>query len=63
MGRMQAIGMQHVYWNAYDTVDEELRWFEEVTRKKVREVLKSYPLDQATTLALGPLEKLRRPRR
>ena len=26
-------------------------------------VLKSYPLDQATTLALGPLDKLRRPRR
>jgi predicted Zn-dependent peptidase len=63
MGRMQAIGMQHVYWNAYHTVDEELRWFEEVTRKKVREVLRSYPLDQATTLALGPLEKLRRPRK
>jgi predicted Zn-dependent peptidase len=62
MGRMQAIGMQHVYWNAYHTVDEELRWFGEVTRKKVREVLKAYPLDQLTTLALGPLDKLRRPR-
>src|SRR5580704_7036649 len=41
MGRMQAIGMQHVYWNAYHTVDEELTWFGEVTRKKVRDVLKS----------------------
>jgi predicted Zn-dependent peptidase len=62
MGRMMAIGMQHVYLNRYQTVDEELRFFEEVTRKKVREVLKAYPLDQATTLALGPLEKLRKPR-
>jgi predicted Zn-dependent peptidase len=63
MGRMQAIGMQHVYWNSYHTVDEELRWFGEVTRKKVRDVLKSYPVDQPTTLALGPLPKLRRPRK
>jgi predicted Zn-dependent peptidase len=62
MGRMQAIGMQHVYWNAYHTVDEELHWFEAVSRKKVRDVLRSYPLEGATTLALGPLQKLRRPR-
>ena len=62
MGRMMAIGMQHVYWNTYHTVDEELRFFAEVTRKKVSDVLKSYPLDQATTLALGPLSHLRRPR-
>ena len=62
MGRMMAIGMQHVYWNTYHTVDEELKFFGEVNRKKIRDVLKTYPLDQATTLALGPLEKLRRPR-
>jgi predicted Zn-dependent peptidase len=62
MGRMMAVGMQHVYWNSYHTVDEELRRFGEVTRKKVRDVLKSYPLDRTTTLALGPLDKLRRPR-
>jgi predicted Zn-dependent peptidase len=62
MGRMQNIGMQHVYLNAYHTVDEELRWYEEVSRKKVQDVLKHYPLDQVTTLALGPLDKLRRPR-
>ncbi len=62
MGRMMAIGMQHVYWNTYHTVDEELRFFEEVNRTKIRDVLKSFPLDRATTLALGPLSKLRQPR-
>ena len=62
MGRMMAIGMQHVYWNEYHTVDEELEKFAEVTRKNVRDVLKSYPLDQATTFALGPLTRLRRPK-
>jgi len=62
MGRMMAIGMQHIYWNKYHTVDQELALFGEVTLKKVRDVLKAFPLDQATTLALGPLSKLRRPR-
>ena len=62
MGRMMAIGMQHVYWNAYYTVDEELRKFEQVTRKRISDVLKGFPLGQATTFALGPLSKLRRPR-
>jgi predicted Zn-dependent peptidase len=62
MGRMMAIGMQHVYWNEYHTVDDELARFGEVNRKKVRDVLKAYPLVHATTLALGPLDKLRKPR-
>jgi hypothetical protein len=43
-------------------VDEELSFFAKVTQKKVRDVLESYPLDQATTLALGPLQRLKRPR-
>jgi predicted Zn-dependent peptidase len=62
MGRMMAIGMQHVYWNAYYTVDEELDFFKKVTRKKVRGVLQDFPLSQTTMLALGPLKKLSRSR-
>jgi predicted Zn-dependent peptidase len=62
MGRMQAIGSTWTYLHEYRTVDDELKGFENVTLKKVRQVLDRYPIDQVTTLALGPLEKLRRPR-
>src|SRR5205823_5475935 len=62
MGRMQAIGMAWTYLHRYRSVDDELKGFEGVTVKKIRQVLDRYPIDQVTTLALGPLEKLRRPR-
>jgi predicted Zn-dependent peptidase len=58
MGRMQAIGMAWTYLRTYRSVDDELRAFEAVTLEQVREVLDGYPLAQATTLALGPLDKL-----
>jgi predicted Zn-dependent peptidase len=58
MGRMMAIGMQHVYLNSYYTVDEELANFEAVNQKQIRDVLKSYPISRTTTLALGPLRRL-----
>jgi predicted Zn-dependent peptidase len=58
MGRMQAIGMAWIYLHQYRTVDDELKSFDAVTLKTVREVLDRYPLDQVTTLALGPLENL-----
>ena len=62
MGRMQAIGMSWTYLGKYRSVDDELKAFQAVTRKKIRQVLDRFPLDQVTTLALGPLEKLRKPR-
>jgi predicted Zn-dependent peptidase len=62
MGRLHAIGMSWTYQGQYRTVDEELAAFEAVNLKKIREVLDRYPFDRVTTLALGPLEKLRRPR-
>ena len=58
MGRMQAIGMAWTYLHQYRTVDDELKAFDAVTRQSIREVLDRYPLDQITTLALGPLETL-----
>ena len=61
MGRMQAIGMGWTYLGQYRSVDDELKAFDAVTLTKVRELLERYPLDRVTTLALGPLEKVRRP--
>ncbi len=62
MGRMQALGMTWTYLEAYRSVDDELKAFQAVTRKKIRQVLDRYPLDEATTFALGPLERIRKPR-
>src|SRR5205807_4428745 len=61
MGRMQAIGMAWTYLHQYRAVDDELKAFEAVTLDTIREVLDRYPLDRATTLALGPLETLPAP--
>jgi predicted Zn-dependent peptidase len=62
MGRMQALGMTWTYLHTYRSVDDELNAFRAVTRKKIRQVLDRYPLEQMTTFALGPLDKLRKPR-
>lgn len=62
MGRMQAIGMDWTYLHRYRTVDEVLEAFEAVNRKTIRKLLDRFPLDQVTTLALGPLKRLRPPR-
>jgi predicted Zn-dependent peptidase len=61
MGRMQAIGMAWTYLHQYRTVDDELKAFDAVSLKSIREVLDRYPLDRVTVLALGPLAKLERP--
>src|SRR5205807_439951 len=58
MGRMQAIGMAWTYLHQYRTVDDELKAFDAVTLKTIREVLERYPLDRVTTLALGPVPTL-----
>src|SRR5205085_12089223 len=60
MGRMQAIGMDWTYLGKYRTMDEELKAYDAVTLRSIREVLDRYPLTQVTTLALGPLETLGR---
>jgi hypothetical protein len=60
MGRMQAIGMAWTYLHQYRTVDDELKAFDAVTLKGIRDVLERYPIDRVTTLVLGPLKELRR---
>lgn len=61
MGRMQAIGMAWTYLHQYRTMDDELEAFDKVSLKTIRELMDRYPLDCATTLALGPLAKLGSP--
>ena len=58
MGRMQALGMGWTYLHTYRSVDEELKNFEAVSLKDIRDVLDQYPFDALTVLALGPLAKL-----
>jgi predicted Zn-dependent peptidase len=62
MGRMQDIGMTWTYLRKYRGVDEDLKSFDKVTLKTIRQLLDRFPIDQATTLALGPLKKLRPPK-
>jgi predicted Zn-dependent peptidase len=57
-GRMQAIGASWTYLGEYRSVDDELKAFDAVTLKSIRDVLDRFPIDEATTLALGPLKEL-----
>src|SRR5713101_2923130 len=61
MGRMQAIGMTWTYLQTYRTVDQELKAFDAVTLRTIGQLLERYPLDRVTTLALGPVKKLKAP--
>lgn len=58
MGRMQAIGMAWTYLGKYRSVDDDLAAFDAVSLDSIRAVLDKYPIDQVTTLALGPLKEL-----
>lgn len=61
MGRMQAIGMAWTYLHQYRSVEDEIKAFDAVTLKDIRKVLDRYPIDELTTLALGPLKKVKAP--
>ena len=39
-------------------MDDELKAYEAVTTKTIREVLEQYPIDRTSVLALGPLAEL-----
>jgi predicted Zn-dependent peptidase len=58
MGRMQALGMSWTYLGQYRSVDDELKAFEAVDLKAIRAVLDRYPIDQTSTLALGPIKQM-----
>jgi predicted Zn-dependent peptidase len=61
-GRMIAVGMHWIYQHEYRTMDDELKSYEAVTTKTIREVLDRYPIDRVSTLALGPLTSLKAPK-
>ena len=56
--RMLGIGRDWTYLGQYRTLDEELAAIDAVNLDSVRELLKKYPLNNLTTVALGSLEKL-----
>ncbi|HEY1375680.1 MAG TPA: pitrilysin family protein [Gemmataceae bacterium] len=58
-GRMQALGAAWTYLREYRSVDDDLKAFDAVTLDSIREVLDRYPIDQTTTLALGPLKEIK----
>jgi predicted Zn-dependent peptidase len=62
MGRMQAIGMSWIYLHRYRTVNQELKAYDAVSLKTIGKLQERYPLDRVTTLALGPVDRLRRVR-
>lgn len=59
MGRMQAIGMAWTYLGKYQSVDDELKAFDAVDLKAIREVLDKYPLTHPAIYALGPVAEVR----
>jgi predicted Zn-dependent peptidase len=61
-GRMIAVGMHWIYQHEYRTMDDELKAYEAVTTKTIREVIDRYPIDRVSTLALGPLTALKQPK-
>jgi predicted Zn-dependent peptidase len=58
MGRMQAIASAWSYTGEYRDVDTELKHFDAVTLKDVREFLDRYPIDRHTVIAFGPSKEL-----
>jgi predicted Zn-dependent peptidase len=58
MGRMQALGMAWTYLGKYQSVDDELRAFDAVDLKAIREVLDRSPLVEPAIFALGPLSEI-----
>jgi predicted Zn-dependent peptidase len=58
MGRMQSIGAAWTYLKQYRSVDDDLKAFDAVTVESIRGVLDRFPIDQVTTLALGPLKEM-----
>jgi predicted Zn-dependent peptidase len=58
-GRLVAVGMSWTYQGEYRSVDDDLRAYEGVRLADVREVLRRYPINAVSGLALGPLPELK----
>jgi len=60
-GRLFALAGDWMYRGRYRSLDEDLEAVAAVTADDVAALLASYPLEQATTVAIGPLEDLQPP--
>jgi len=56
--RMLGVGRDWTYLGQYRTLDEEIDAIDSVTTDTIRELLRQYPLQQTTTVGLGPVESL-----
>lgn len=57
--RLFSIGQNWSYRHEYRTPKDDLDIIDAVTQDDIRRVLKKFPLTTATTLAIGPLKKLK----
>lgn len=58
MGRLASLGHNWLYRREYRPVEADLATVRSVTTDDIRKLLETYPLQQLTTAAVGPLEKL-----
>lgn len=58
MGRLGSLGSNWVYRGEYHSVEDDLKTVQAMTTDDIQRLLKTYPLGQTTTAAVGPLESL-----
>jgi predicted Zn-dependent peptidase len=61
-GRLFNLGSSWTYRREYRSVKDDLDAVDAVTLEQIRAVLKKYPLTQSTTVAVGPLKKVKQPK-
>lgn len=60
MGRLRAVGFDWLYRQEQKTLPELLQILEEVSVEDINSALALHPFERATTVALGPMERLGR---
>ncbi|HEY4261008.1 MAG TPA: insulinase family protein, partial [Schlesneria sp.] len=58
MGRLSSIGGNWLVRREYRSVEDDLAMVRGVTLEDIRQLLKEFPLQQTTTVGVGPLDKL-----
>ncbi len=61
-GRLFVVGANWTYRHEYRSVKDDLALVDSVKLDDITQVLKRYPLSKGTTLAIGPLKKLKAPK-
>jgi predicted Zn-dependent peptidase len=54
MGRLESLGNNWMYRERYQTLGEDLAQIRAVTTEQIRDLLKEFPLNQNTTVTVGP---------